>query len=382
MTKFYCLLLSLGAVCNFAIAAEKNTPTLDEIIAGIKKSESLLFDSSSFSIVCERVRCEDVTPSRYGGGYINVEFALAKKSNEWYSSKRFTQIGKTDEFGRNIIVAQDGSEIWCSLKPIITMIKNKALLEWEVENETIYVDKINTGRNVHQNLDYFHHIGWNASKFIMKSNGIELNQIESEKYLADFLNHPFLPDYLEKNKDKYRVLSNQENIDGFPCWVIEYPEMDKCWIDIKHGFALRKRIYHYDIGKPRKRELNSFDFREVKPGLWLPFKQTVMGYASVYGEDASIWNKVVSKSYYETREIDFTSKDDLFDPVPPVGTTVNDMIRETQYRVSNPNSDPFAGPIAQGIKVNRYVMIRAILIIVGSIMVFIAVWLKLRNRQV
>ncbi|MDR1494355.1 MAG: hypothetical protein LBT05_16800 [Planctomycetaceae bacterium] len=58
-----------------------------------------------------------------------------------------------------------------------------------------------------------------------------------------------------------------------------------------------------------------------------------------------------------------------------------DGIRKVEYTITEPNSDPFAGPIGQGIKANRYVMIRALFIIVGVAMILISIWLTLRKKE-
>jgi hypothetical protein len=83
----------------------------------------------------------------------------------------------------------------------------------------------------------------------------------------------------------------------------------------------------------------------------------------------------------ETIAFDTDVSEELFNIVPEPGTYVLDDIRKIEYTITDPNFDPFAGPIDQEITANRYVMFRAILIIIGSILILVAMWLWLKFRN-
>jgi len=359
------------------------TPTVDGIIDGIKASERRFFQLDSFLVNCERKRSEDITPSRFSGGYLNVVFIVAKSGNRWFTSKAFTEVGQQDSEGRNMITLKGGGHLWSPLEPHVLLLKNHLSLEWRQFSEYASVDPFEGEhtKNAHSRFDYFRHVGWNVSRHLIESENKDYDVVRKTLF-EDDIDHPFLPEFLEKNKNRYTVHPNQEEADGFPCWVVEYPEMDKFWVDTEHGYAIRKRIYHWEKGKPKKFAILNQDWKEVAPELWLPYKQIVDKYASIVAEDSQIWNEVTARMYYEINEILINNvPDNVFEIALPIGTHVTDNARKTQYTIWDPNTDPFAGPIAQGLNVNRYVKYRAIGIIIGSIMILIAVWRMLRRRE-
>jgi len=357
--------------------ANGNTPTVHDIINGIKASESRFFQLDSFLVNCERKKSEDITPSQFSGGYINVAFIVAKSGNRWFTSKAFTEVGQEDADGLNMV-----RQVWTPLEPQICLLKNNLVLDWRQYGSSASVDRFGNGGNIHQGLDYFRHVGWNASRHIVEDGGGDYASIQKEEWLKDHLDHPFLPEFLEKNKGKYVVHPTREDVDGFPCWVVEYPEMDKFWVDVEHGYAVRKRIYHWDKGKPKKFAILNQDWREVEPGLWLPYKQVIDKYASIISENSNIWDQVTARMYYEVNEMRINNvPDEVFDITLLVGLQVIDNARGTIYTVFDSDHDPFTGPIEFTRGANRFVVYRAIGIIIGSILILIAVWRLLRKRE-
>jgi hypothetical protein len=384
MTKRYFSIFIISFLSTMILEGDETiVPTVEDILVGMKQSESLFFQSESFLVRVERVKCEEITPSRYSGRYLNAEFIVAKKGSSWFTSKTFTQIGKENKDGKNMAKLPDGKELLVPLKPQINILKNHLVLEWNQNSTAASVQKFTNGGNMHQCTDFFRQIGWDLSKCLIESEGENYASVKTkEAWLGDYIDHPFLPDFLEKHLSKYTLNPVQEKVDGFPCWVIEYPKMDKIWIDCEHGYIVRKRIYHWGPGQPKKFAIHNKDFREVKQGIWLPSQQIVDKYTSIISEDKKIWDKVASRLYYETKEIVIDHvPENIFDVKPEEGLQIVDSVRDTIYRISDSNSDPFAGAIAQGIKANRYVMFRAILIIIGSVLILIAVWLMFKKKK-
>ena len=92
--------------------------------------------------------------------------------------------------------------------------------------------------------------------------------------------HPLLPEFLTKSLASYRVLPEPELVDGHRCWIVEWPGMDRIWVDPECGFVIRRRIYHWGPGKPLRCDVVQKDIREVRPGLWIAFQQIVENYAN------------------------------------------------------------------------------------------------------
>ena len=357
--------------------ANEVPPTVGDIIGGIKASENNFFQLDSFLVNCGRKKSENITPSRYGGGYINVAFIVAKSGDQWFTSKAFTEVGQKGPSGDNTVRG-----VWTPLEPEISVLKKDILLEWVQYGERASVDRFADSHNVHQCFDYFRHIGWNVSRRIVETDGGNYDAVLKIPALNDYLDHPFLPEFLEKNKSRYVVHPDREDVDGFLCWVVEYPGMDRLWIDVDHGYAVRKRIYHWGPGKPRKFAVLNQDWKEVTPGLWLPHKQIVDKYASIVSEDSKIWDQVTARMHYEVEEILIDNvPDSLFEVSLPVGTRVIDLVRGTQYTIYDPSTDPFAGPIELASRANRFVIFRAITIIIGSILIIVAVWRMLSRME-
>ena len=375
------LLAVLICGCGVVLSA----PTVTEVVTAIQEMERFLFKDAPFHVDYSRNKCEEATRSRYSGGYLNVRFALAHRGKKWYSLKQFLVVGEENEHGSNIVTLDNGQKISVPLEPKIIVTKENTHLEWKPygRHSIVLQHLASDGNNVFQNLDYLRHVGLNPAKHIANTMGADITRLSNIEWLKDDLDHPFLPDFIEQNSSKYKVLSTQENVDDFPCWILEYPGMDKIWVDAERGFAVRKRVYHWGPGQPRKFGIHNLDFKEVKPGLWLPEKQIIEKYASIKSENKNIWDQVTSRLYYQLDRVDFDENvpDALFSITPSPGTYVMDMIRGVEYTVTDPNQDPFAGPIELARGVNRWIMFRAITIIIGSILIFIAVWRMLSRME-
>jgi hypothetical protein len=156
------LLFSMVILDVSAGAASEVPPTVGTIIEGIKASESRFFQLNSFLVNCERKKSEDITQSRYSGGYTNVAFVVSKSGDRWFASKTFTQVGQKDANGLNMV-----GSTWVPLEPQICLLKNRLLLDWAQYGTYASVDLFGTGQNIHRYNDYFLHVGWNVSRRIL-----------------------------------------------------------------------------------------------------------------------------------------------------------------------------------------------------------------------
>jgi hypothetical protein len=128
-----------------------------------------------------------------------------------------------------------------------------------------------------------------------------------------------LPDALELHK--YRVHAATERIEGAECVVLEgawssprnreVHVVDKLWLDLEHGLALRRRDQSYN-GRLGERWL-TFKLEQVLPGYWLP-RESLWQRAAPPGAPASFDNQVVLA--YHMRVVKWNTNDvsdNLFD---------------------------------------------------------------------
>jgi hypothetical protein len=331
------LLLVTGALCIVALSwrtpmSADERPTLEQIIAGLEQYEKLLFENTSLQLRYARSETEDVTPSAYSGGYFRAEWSLAYRGDKWFAERRFLDPVKTEN-------------LWIPAEPETQIIKQGVLLEWKQSSHSAVVDRFDLGRNFYAGLFYTRNLSLDAPARIAKSNGADLATVR--KRYSDDADLPFLPIFLRDNSAQYRVLPDREEVDGQNCWVVEWPGMDKFWVLPERGFAVPRRIYHFGPGKPIRYEFLHKDYREVKPGLWLPFTQIEDKYASITSESKDIWGRVAARNRYELLSAEFDSvPDSRFEVSLPPGTKVIDTIRKFKYAVEGKlDTDPFTAEI-------------------------------------
>ena len=82
-----------------------------------------------------------------------------------------------------------------------------------------------------------------------------------------------LPRCLSAHKKEYRVRGELEEVDSFPCHVLEWPGHDIIWIDDHCGFNVRRRKFFVPSGS-MVFEMKASGFEEKAPGIWIPGRQT------------------------------------------------------------------------------------------------------------
>ena len=86
-----------------------------------------------------------------------------------------------------------------------------------------------------------------------------------------------LPRCLKTYGAHYRIRKDIEDVDGFPCHVVEWAGKDVIWIDPEHGFNIRRRKGLQPSGNLLY-EFKASYFKERAPGIWLPDRQTSLTY--------------------------------------------------------------------------------------------------------
>jgi hypothetical protein len=236
---------------------------------GLERSEKSFFESESFLIRYERVKTEDVTPSKASGGFLLAEWIFAHKGDKWFNQRRFTHPTKT-------------KELLVEAKPNTLVAKGPVMLEWQQEFQSAYVSEFAKGGKIYQGLFYTRHLSLDAPKFIAKSNGADIAALRKMAVYSDDLPLPFLPDFLRENKANYRVLPTPQEVDQASCWLVEWPGMDRFWVDPKRGFAIPLRRYSWAPGEPlmcrlfRSRNDTLVSKQKNKPSgeKWSPARNT------------------------------------------------------------------------------------------------------------
>ena len=368
-------LVVVVALLAYSVVSYAVTPTIDSIIRDFERIEEKLFVlNDKFYVQYASVVAEKrLLKSGEKNLYLPVRYINARKGEIWVV--------------RSILVNDDPEAP--GLKNEMTFYSNKGnVLDWKGTPNHAVVAPFELGRNSYHNWYLFQYYGVVPFRYIAESNGVSykdvLDRIHDTPEL-DTLKNSLLPD-IKNNQSKYTVLNEQEEVEGHLCWAIEWPQMDKIWIDPRISGAIRKRIVHWSESGPIKSVIVNSDYREVQDGLFLPFRQEVTNFVGPEMElHQSLWRKDHSYFVYKVDSIQLGSFDAVaetfFDIKLPVGASVYDVRQDMHYTIWDPSVDPFAGPIEQGLKVNRYVMFRAICIIIGSILIFIAVWRMLRRME-
>ncbi|HVC99367.1 MAG TPA: hypothetical protein VND64_37220 [Pirellulales bacterium] len=223
------------------------------------------------------------------------------------------------------------------------------VLFWSKHDRACAIDEMSReGWNIYRGWLYFTWQGLCAQRAIAESAGIDYATVEPA--YPESVDHPFLPEFLDRHRNEYRVLPEREEVDGAQCWVVEWPAMDRVWVDLDHGFAIRRRQYHWGRGKPMRYAIEQSDFREVRPGVWLPFVQAVDKYADIDRTGQEFWGTIVNKSVYRSKEVLLGDEvsDEALQVRLPAGTRLVDNIRRMQYTVAEDGAEPFDGALAQG----------------------------------
>lgn len=350
--------------------ADSRTPNIDEILLHFEQLEQrLFFQQDCFLVTYTRTVGDDLLE---GTPMPAVRYLNGRHKNVWLVESFLTTENSQNLTQRIQYFARKG-EIW----------------EWRESSNSGVVVAFEKGRNIYQNWYFFHNFGITPYRAIAEDNGVsypELLELAKSESTLFPLQNELLPDCLKTNVADYRFRPNRENVENCLCWVLERPGIDTIWIDPAVGNAIRKRTTFWGPGEPQKFEIFNRKFKEVEPGLFLPLEQEITQYIGrEMGMKESLLGKPFYHFIYSVEDIQIGVLDKVAREKltlrPPVGTSVFDVRTEDYYTISDEDADPFAGPIRQGIKVNRFIRIRSILIMVGSVLIFLALWRILRKKE-
>jgi hypothetical protein len=132
------------------------------------------------------------------------------------------------------------------------------------------------------------------------------------------------------------VLPTLQVVDGFPCHVVTSGP-DTIWIDIEHGFSMRRRVW-FQMSNLKSAPVLAFiyvnkDFRQDADNIWLPHQCYRLDFAgtlepvNTHGLLTEV-HAVMAKTIHVN-----TVTDDLFDLSFPAGTNVQDLVTNRSYFV-------------------------------------------------
>lgn len=362
---FIVFFVYFGLALDVRSQSSQNPLDLDNVLQGLVETKRVLQDDFvEFSCKCRTEKIEILIDSNEGQKS-RAEWMLFRKGNMWKTTSRK-------------IEAAVKQNAWSTL----FILKNGLALEY-YPNGLCAISSPDVGFEFWGHWRFFVRTGIDILGVITSTNKMDIVKLR-EKGTVDstfrFFATPLFPACLESNKSNYRLYDEMEEVDGNLCFVLEWNKHDKVWIDPKCGYAIRKRTQWFVREGVKEYEIINHDFDEVRPGLWLPKKQVVVFYADPSYQPKSLWDRAMQKVTY-LAEYQLTVDDAEFNFRPPIGTRVVDTVRGTQYTIHEEDTDPFAGPIELARGANRYVVIRALFIIVGSLMILFAVWRMLRDKE-
>lgn len=350
-----------------ALSTEEQAPSIDEIVHQFAEAKRKLFiEDESFFIRYTSIVAENRLSTDKNDEYHSVVYTNGRKSKLWGTCATLAGTEKQNQETKHFAV-------------------NGKIIDWSQYSNHAVVAPFEDGRNMYHHWSYFQGIGIVPYDLLAEANGTSFDSVlvkaTQSPYLEPILGM-YLPACIDTYRSKYSMRSKPETVDGISCWVLEWPNRDVIWLDMKLTGVIRKRtIYNASSGTLKSVFYNS-DVKEVKKGLFLPYKQDARHY--VYPEmglSQSETGKELSHFVYQVNILEFCSvrpeAEKFFDVQLPVGAGVYDVAKDVDYRISDPHSDPFAGPIAQGLRIRRHHIIRSICITLGFMLMCLAVYVKM-----
>jgi hypothetical protein len=134
----------------------------------------------------------------------------------------------------------------------------------------------------------------------------------------------------------YQLLPTLQVVDGFPCHVAT-SGADTIWIDVAHGFAMRRRVWFQMTNAARAPVLAFIyankDFRQYAKRIWLPHKCYRLDFAGAL-EPPNTQGQLTEVHTISAKTINVnTVKDELFELDFPGGTNVMDLVKNKSYVV-------------------------------------------------
>jgi hypothetical protein len=231
-----------------------------------------------------------------------------------------------------------------------------------------------------QNWDYAFLQHLNVYKYV--------EGLDAKKVLPAAVRPLSLPQDLLEERETYSI-SGEEVVNGVRCVVLDKTDEARFWLDPEKGYAVRQ-VFRFIPGKQRgpgsqKTAVSMAEFREVRPGLWLPWAITEEIYYSTERGPASLVGQPAVRRTMSVQSIEFDQLSDAFFELRlPADVLVHDNIRNIRY-VNQKEGVPFSKAIDyanQHLSAQARGGIGTMLLIIGNVaLVAVLVWLLLFRRD-
>ena len=277
---------------------------LDDIIRGIEKDQDLWRAQKSWMVryVNSRERIDPV-PDRYVS-YGDNQIVNARKGPWAFLSE---EQAASDGVG--------GRRTWCS---------------WRDDQYTERNQLDLTIRDVPPGEANLFFNAWLYPMCLSRDTLSDTFAIPEEAYREPEALWMELPRCLKTYGEHYRVRKDMEDVDRFPCHVVEWPRKDIIWIDAAHGYHVRRRV-GFQVSGDLLFQMKASRFKERAPGIWLPDRLTSLTY-NLDRDPKDYHGRVAYVMVNALQEARFGDvPDDLFVVPRPKGVRVHDF-RSTKGR--------------------------------------------------
>ncbi|MDO5553723.1 MAG: hypothetical protein Q4G68_08170 [Planctomycetia bacterium] len=344
------------------------------VFTAVKNANSEIMEKSDcLHIKCERLHTKDILQSQYSGGDIPLQWELGWTEKSFYAKKTFFP---TDAQKQN-------AKMFIPEEPCVMIVRGTDILEWDAGRKVCYIDRfLDRDINFIQEWSIFELLGFDIAKKILTSTGDNYNDYRRRhagRLGYEFVNKTYMAEAVADGR--YVVKDEMDVVGDTPCVVMEWPERDKVWLDPERGFALLKRVVYDEKTGQILYVAHYENHSELKNRIFLPGQISVDYYADSSIEPQKNWGKIAKTVMYNISVFD-SDHEGMPEVFPPPGTRVVDGVRKIEYTITEEYADPFAGPTGQGIKRNRHLLIRAALVVAGSVLILLGAWLKYRKREI
>jgi hypothetical protein len=180
-----------------------------------------------------------------------------------------------------------------------------------------------------------------------------------EHNLAPRRVHPegayWLPEALRRNRSAYRLMPQQEKVDGEWCHLLERDGMDRMWVQTKPRIMLKQREFRWGMNQPVRSVATFAEFEPVSNLVSLPKRVFFDEFAAPW-DNPAIKGRLVGRfdlkiGRLEVAEIPI----DEFRIKIAAGTLVADQVQSDKgyYFVNRPGQDPFETALV-GLRAGKY----------------------------
>jgi hypothetical protein len=148
----------------------------------------------------------------------------------------------------------------------------------------------------------------------------------------------------------YDVNPWQELLNDRWCHILEFPGRDKLWLDCDRGCAILAREFFNRVKQKRVQRIETFEHREIQPGIWVPqaFRNMVFDPDKSEVQGSNLVASVDTVVKILEIRLNEQVHDDVFhfDPLPGSVQTVADNLIEQAV----PGGTEYLDEVIDGIK--------------------------------